>query len=277
MTEKPLLWEMEQACPLGLVERHIEGFPTLDASRMRIFRMLQDETAGHEEIERAVSCDPAISARVVKLANSPFYRHSDHHVGIAKAIRTIGLDMVKCIALSAAVIDAFRSQTEVMGMLWAHSYAVAVVAGSLGQTRNERDVLFTGGLLHDLGRMVLLSADAEGYPGLCKTSRLWPEPLQERERYGIDHCSAGGILAERWRFPPEVVQVIKAHHEPRERFSATIGLIDFIASAEEAGMDGGTPDYERFAPACAEHAYKELVNTVRNRYRSNSAVVDNLC
>ncbi len=150
---------MQQACLIKKIEQHIESIPTLESSRMRLFNVLQEEESSIEGIEQVISSDPALVAKVIKLANSSFYRHADRHVGIQQALRTIGLDMVKCIALSMAVMETFGTQTPSMKQLWRHSYAVAYISGLLGNSKAEKECLFTGGLLHDIGRMILICRD----------------------------------------------------------------------------------------------------------------------
>jgi HD-like signal output (HDOD) protein len=71
------------------IERQIECIPTLESSRMRLFNVLQGEGSSMENIEQVISSDPAMAAKVIKLANSSFYRHADRHVGIQQALRTL--------------------------------------------------------------------------------------------------------------------------------------------------------------------------------------------
>ncbi len=263
-------------CLTGVIERFVDGLPTLESSRMRIFRIVQEEGSGADEIVTAVSSDPAIAAKIVRLANSPFYRHADTHAGLTLAIRTIGLDMVKCIALSMAVMQLFKPGSEIMRMLWEHSYEVALVSGSLACTRHERELLFTGGLLHDLGRMVLTQAEPAAYRELYDSVGRWPAPAVEMERFQVDHCGAGGALSERWRFPPEVARIVRCHHAPTERYSALVGLTDYILGLEKPREEPGEDEILRFVEPHLYQGYKELVNTIRNRYRTNTAIVENL-
>jgi len=267
---------MEPVCLMEKIEHHVESIPTLEMSRMRIFHVLQDEETSIESIERVVSSDPAMTAKVLKLANSSFYRHADRHVGIQQALRTIGLDMVKCIALSMAVMETFGNEICLMKGLWKHSHAVAFVSGLLGVSKPEKECLFTGGLLHDLGRMVLLSKVSDEYVPLCDFSGYWPDPALERDIFGLDHCSIGAMVATRWHFPPDVIRIISSHHDPSDRLSALVGLTDQVIAQHERGFISEELEGEDLIRKCIGAEYKGLVNTIRERYRTNTAIFENL-
>lgn len=267
---------MEPVCLMEKIEHHLESIPTLESTRMRIFQVLQDEETSIESVEQVVSSDPAMAAKVIKLANSAFYRHADRHVGIQQALRTIGLDMVKCIALSMAVMESFGNETSSMKGLWRHSHAVALVSGLLGRTRPEKEGLFTGGLLHDLGRMVLVCRVPDEYLPLYDFSGYWPDPVLERDSFSMDHCAIGEMVARRWHFPPEVIQIIRHHHEPVNRITALVGLTDQVVAQHERGVLSGDFEREDLFLGHLGPEYKELVNTIRDRYRTNTAIVENM-
>ncbi len=187
---------------------------------MRLFQVLEDGNASMSDVEQIIASDPAMAAKVIKLANSSFYRHSRQSVGIHDAISMIGFDMVKCITLSIAVMDAFGSAEKAAADLWRHAYAVALVAFEFGRTRNEKEWLFTGGLLHDLGRMVLLAKRAETYLPLMENG--FPEPAREAEAFGLDHTQIGAEVARKWHFPEQVVDIILNHHAPKSRLTALV-------------------------------------------------------
>lgn len=258
------------------IENHIESIPTLESSRMRIFHVLQDEGTPIESIEQAISSDPAIAAKVIKLANSAFYRHADRHVGIQQALRTIGLDMVKCIALSMAVMETFGNEIYLMKTLWKHSYAVALVSGLLGVSKSEKECLFTGGLLHDLGRMVLVCRVPNEYIPVCDFSGYWPDPALERDIFALDHCAIGAMVATRWHFPPEIIRIISGHHEPSDRLTALVGLTDQVIGQHERGFISDEIECDDLIKKYIGPDYKNLVNTIRERYRTNTAVFENL-
>ncbi|HDP25180.1 MAG TPA: HDOD domain-containing protein [Deltaproteobacteria bacterium] len=258
------------------IEEHIDSIPTLESSRMRLFRVIQDQGANLEDVERIISTDPAIVAKVMKLANSSFYRHSSGPVGLQQSLLTIGLEMVKCIALSLAIIETFKSDAGLFKMLWRHSYAVALAGSSLVRSKQEREMLFTGGLLHDLGRMVLLCRMPQDYAPLYELENTWPDVGLEQEVLLTDHARIGGILARKWHFPEEIVHIIASHHLPKDRISALVCLTDLVVSRLERGFSPDVDEHAamifRFFPT----EYKDLVNAVIQRYNTTTAIVENL-
>ncbi|MGC9323991.1 MAG: HDOD domain-containing protein [Desulfomonilia bacterium] len=258
------------------VEQHIDSIPTLESSRMRLFRAIQDNGANLEHIEHIISCDPAIAAKVMKLANSSFYRHASGHVGMQQALLTIGLEMVKCIALSMAVIETFESDTDLFKTLWRHSHAVALTASSLGKTKGEREWLFTGGLLHDLGRMVFLCKMPKDYIPLYECEHSWPDIGLEQEVFLTDHARVGGILSRKWHFPPEIVDIIAYHHMPKDRTSALVCLTDLVITCLERGLSPDIQGHAAMLSRFLTSEYKDLVNAIGQRYNTNISIVENL-
>ncbi len=242
------------------IEKDIESIPTISANKTRLFSVLEDQNASIKDIEYIIASDPAMAAKVIKLANSSFYRHSKQSVGIHDAILTIGFDMVKCITLSISVMETFGSAAKVAEKLWHHSYAVALIAFEFGRTRNEKEWLFTGGLLHDLGRMVLISKVPDTYIPMIKEDGSWPDLNEEEETFSMDHTRIGTTVAEKWHFPPEVIAIIKNHHVPNDRLSALTYVISNTVYQEEKGIP-----YEEHSPAGLSKMIDADFEETRNR------------
>jgi len=260
---------------LGLLTQ-IDGIPTLEASKMRLFEILQDDEADTERLEGLISSDPAMAAKIIKLANSPFYRHAREPFGIHQAMLTVGIDMVKCLALTMAVMDTLHSESLYARALWAHSYATGLISLSLCRDRSEKDHLFTGALLHDLGRMVYLFKLPEIYIPLIEFDGSWPDISLERDALGSDHAAVGEAIACMWRFPEQVVEIIRDHHVPQGRLSALVSLVNRVVCMLERGENvHETPCDEQIRHHLGGD-YKDLVNTILQRYKLNSAIIENL-
>ncbi|HQP32219.1 MAG TPA: HDOD domain-containing protein, partial [Deltaproteobacteria bacterium] len=221
------------------LDKDWDDLPTLRSSKLRLFSILEDENADIRDVERIIESDPAMSAKMVRLANSAFYRHAKPSRTIHDAIVTIGFDMVRCIALSMSVMQTFNSKDTVAQSLWRHSSAVALTALGMGKTRDERGCLFSGGLLHDLGRVVLIWKEPTTYATLFK--HTWPDLEQERTVFETDHTRLGEEVAQRWHFPADVIDVIRHHHAPTSRPSAVVCLVDLIVHQEENGHQTAAP------------------------------------
>jgi len=267
---------MESRTAPFCIEGNIENIPTLESSKMRLFNILQDENTNAQQVERVLSSDPAMTAKIIKLANSPFYRHSQQTLGIHQSLLTIGLDMVKCIVLSMAVMESFGVNDEYAVQLWRHSYATALMALSLSVDSKEKECLFTGALLHDLGRMVLLFRVPDVYVPLIDSAGSWPDLDMEQDVFLTDHTIIGEAVARRWHFPQEIIGVIKNHHAPQDRVSALIFLINHVILQLERGMAPDISEHSHLLAKFFGKRYNDLVNAVVRRYKINTAIIENL-
>ena len=258
------------------LEKNIESIPTLESSKMRLFNILQDENTNVEQVEKVISTDPAMTAKIIKLANSPFYRHSQQPLGIHQSLLTIGLDMVKCIVLSMAVMKSFNSGSKRAVNLWKHSYAVALMMLSLGLEKQEKETLFTGALLHDLGRMVFLYKAPDAYIPLFDFEGNRPGIDLEQDIFQTDHTIIGEVVAKRWHFPDEIIKVIRNHHAPNDRASALIFLVNTVISELEKGQSPEINQYSLILTDFIGKRYKDLVNTIIHRYKTNTVIIENL-
>ena len=258
------------------VEKRFDTIPTLDATRMRLFEVLQSDEADIERVERVISTDPAVTAKVIKLANSPFYRHAQQHLGLHQSLLTIGLDMVKCISLSMTVMDRLKCETRYARDLWAHSYAAALIAISLGTNKAEKDRLFTGALLHDLGRMIFLFIAPEVYTALIDSEGCRPGEDLERQTFSISHTELGESVARKWNFPEEIVEIISSHHRPVSRDSALVCLINHVIRRCEMGVTEADRSCLGMVRPFLGDAYKDLVNTIIQRYKTNTVMIESL-
>ncbi|MGI6387095.1 MAG: HDOD domain-containing protein [Desulfomonilia bacterium] len=267
---------MENTKAQFCVEKRFETIPALDATRMRLFEVLQSDDVDIERVERIISTDPAVTAKVMKLANSPFYRHAQKHLGLHQSLLTIGLDMVKCISLSMTVMGTLKCETRYARDLWTHSYAAAVIAISLSASRAEKDRLFTGALLHDLGRMIFLFLAPEVYTALIDSERRCPGEELERQTFSLSHTQLGEMVARKWNFPGEIVEIISSHHRPVNHDSALICMINHVICRCGIEIPEADPRYLDIVRPFLGDALKDLVNTIVQRYKTNTAMIKSL-
>jgi len=258
------------------IERNIESIPTLETSKMRLFHILQNENTNVEQVEKVISSDPAMAAKIIRLANSPFYRHCQTPLGMHQSLLTIGLDMVKCIALSMAVMESFSSNSKRAINLWKHSYAVALMVLSMGLDKKEKETLFTGALLHDLGRMVFLYKAPGAYIPLFDLEGNMPDIDLEKDVFQTDHTIVGEAVAKKWHFPDDIIRVIRYHHAPNDRASAMIFLINTVISDLEKDRPCEIDQYSWLLNGFLGKNYKDLVNTIIHRYNTNTVIIENL-
>lgn len=203
------------------------SIPTLPQVVARIASLADDPEAGSEEIGAAVAEDAPITAKVLKIANSAFYGQNEAVLSTRQAATVLGTRVLKNIATQAAVIEHFDSLRAMAGFdldgLWRHSIATGQVCALLARRSRrqlglEPEEFNVVGLLHDVGKLVLLEALGTEYLDTLRTSELGGEPLSlcEQRALGFNHCEIGAMLATRWNLPLPVKQAIQYHHGPRE-------------------------------------------------------------
>ena len=183
----------------------------------RILHIIADDNSSLEELRKVISMDQSFSSRLLKVANSPYYRASNTVSDITDAITRIGFTTVQALVFAISLADLRRSQNKTDVLLWEHSLAVSVASSLLAR---DLGLTFAGeifiyGLLHDIGKVVInLSMKKE----FTEVARLVEErriPFFEAENLvlGFDHGDMGKYVAEQWRLPDNLVFVIANHHE----------------------------------------------------------------
>ena len=183
---------------------------------LKLLKLVSNDDVDFNAVARLLSSDPAFSAEVMALDNSPLYGTSVPATSLTRAIVVLGLDRTRALALTVAM-QAFIGNVQVTPELqncWRHSVASALVAEELAPLYAlSRDHGYTAGLMHDIGRLGLLKAYPKPY-GLLLADAYdsCPQVLEaERRVFQVDHCQSGFWLTRSWGFPEEL-QSIAAHH-----------------------------------------------------------------
>ncbi len=185
---------------------------TLPEVMIKVLETIEDERSSAQDVTALLERDHAISARVLRMANSAFYGLRHEVDSIHRAVVVIGFEAVRDLALATSVVDvlAKRRQTALdPDDFWMHSLGAAKAAHIICQGRIPADKLsgvFTAALLHDLGKSLLAVVLEEEYWGVVQTARSKGAQLRdvERERIDTDHAEVGAWIAEKWHFPPVI-------------------------------------------------------------------------
>lgn len=218
-----------------------------------------------DDISKIITEDQGLTARLLRLANSPMFGCYARVDSITKAVTIIGTQQLRDLALAASVMGVFKGVPEEllnMASFWRHSIACGIIARSLAVYRRESNVerLFVGGMLHDIGQVVLASARPGEMLELLEaqrdTDRYYLE--LEQERLGFDHAALGGGLLNKWKIPASIGEPVACHHNPgaAEKFhleAALIHLADIICQSMELGRGA-----EHCVPPLDERAWERL-------------------
>jgi putative nucleotidyltransferase with HDIG domain len=191
---------------------------------VRINQMLESPDSNLTEIANAVSQDPSFTLRLLRVANSSFYSFSATIDTVPKAVSVIGTSQVRNLALATAVAHAFSGMPNnlvSMENFWHHSLYCALIARGLArQARKcDADAVFTAGLLHDIGELVIFYRMPEQAKAVLQlvldSGDALPVYQAERQAIGFDHAQVGGELARQWHLPPLLEECIACHHDIR--------------------------------------------------------------
>jgi putative nucleotidyltransferase with HDIG domain len=218
----------------------IEKLPTLPETARHILNLTNDPLLSIGELQKVVERDPAISAKILSVANSAFFGAAVRTDMLSDAIMRIGTENVKNIAVGISVLTLFGEGriTPDYKRLFNHSVIVGLTARSLAKrfrTVIGADILIDG-LLHDLGYLVLNRYFPEIYQNILSAFRGSMSLLDaEKDIISYSHAEAGFWLAEQWKLPNTVLDTILYHHTPalaknNAKRVAIIHIADYIVS-----------------------------------------------
>jgi putative nucleotidyltransferase with HDIG domain len=221
--------------------QRLDEIPTLPGLFRKIVAVIEDDRASVKDLASIISDDQAVTAKVLKLANSAYYGCFKQVSTVEQAVTVVGFNEVKSASLSITVFGKFSKKIP-MGTLarfWVHSLASATAVNSMGGRGQELGVekIYVGALLHDIGKLVLHVVLGEDYLSLLNQAASESCPLLEMEKrvLGCHHAQVGEWLAQKWHFPQDLKEVIAFHHHPfrggllQPKTVATIYLANHLA------------------------------------------------
>lgn len=200
----------------------VEDLPALPDTVFKVLTLTNSPTVTPAALERAIVKDQALAATILKTANSAYYGLPRKVFTVSEAVIYVGIKTVRSIALTASTLDLFRQGNPraagVRKELWRQSVLAAVGGRTLAREVGSRDieVAFTGGLLKDIGKLVLLQHAQEEYLQVWEAMSHEPSASLDAEQkaLGTNHAEVGALVAEKWRLPDELVETVRCHHDP---------------------------------------------------------------
>ncbi|MBL9079709.1 MAG: HDOD domain-containing protein [Planctomycetes bacterium] len=201
------------------------NIPTIPTVLTEITNIFNSPDGSAKQAAAVIEKDPAIATRVLRLVNSSFYGLKNPVSNINLACSILGLKVIKNLVVQATVLQTFGSTPEIKGFdarwLWDHSFKTAVACRMLaerspvgaGMTKEDA---YTCGLIHDVGKLILIEGQADRFSDALRSSQQNKVPLAkaEGEVFGFNHAHVGGLLANRWKLPPIVQAAVMYHHSP---------------------------------------------------------------
>lgn len=275
----------EQEAIVSKAIGEINNIATLPEVTLQIIKLVEDPNSTAQDLNKLITNDPALGARILKVINSAFYGLAGQIASINRATVLLGLNAVKNIAIVASLAKLFRGGEICPGFnaraLWAHSVAVATAARQLAEKAEKAelgppDEAFLAGLIHDVGIMVeiqaLRSKFVEAFDQFDPESDVTLRQV-ELNILGATHEQFGAALCRQWNFPSSLVCVTGFHHRPLEltpqhrALTCLVYIADIVAARAKIGMSASVE---------TEKAIPEALEAVKLTPQTVEAVCDGL-
>jgi putative nucleotidyltransferase with HDIG domain len=239
-----------QVLRLQEIVRNAGDLPTFPATAMTAMQMTENSETGARELQSVISKDQALTARILKIVNSAMYCFEREISTLSHAITILGLDTVRSIIITAALQQIFQHgsaqpQDLTSKLFWEHSYGTAVAAKAIAARCNYPlpEEAFSCGLLHDMGKMVMLKNQRQLYQEILNQVYCGEATFieAELEAFGYTHAHLGALLATKWHFPERLVEGILYHHNFEEapsfqKLPAVVALANAMMVVLEVGF-----------------------------------------
>jgi HD-like signal output (HDOD) protein len=204
------------------IDEYIKSMPSLPTTVAKVLEVCNNPQTSPADLNHVISLDPVLVGRVLKLINSAYYGLGQQVTNLVRAIIMLGINTVKNLALSTAVLGNLSSKKDLQGLnmegFWRHSLCVGVSAKILAKIRGidikQTEEYFTAGLLHDIGKIPLNAVLSKDYMLTVSAADRERISLYKAEgaSLGIDHCMVGGMIVKAWRLEGAVGDAIINHH-----------------------------------------------------------------
>ena len=227
----------------------INDIPTLPASVLRVMQMIEDPFCSSSDLAKVIQSDPAMAAKVLKLANSSYYGFRQKISNIPQAVTLLGFATLKNTLLAAAVFDMFRISGTGFDLpaLWTHSVTTATAAKLLAKRARypQSEKAFTAALMHDIGKIILARFVPQGLAEIVETIQTENLAMYDAEKkvLGLSHPALGAWVLGRWGLPAPIVEAVEFHHHPTRSQNAfdlagMVYLANILAHRSGIGYSG---------------------------------------
>jgi len=265
------------------IESFIGEIPSLPVSAGKVLELCNNVNVSPSDLNKVISLDPVLTARMLKLINSAYYGLGSHVTSLVKAITMLGINTVKNLTLSTAVLGTLSKNKVLNGLnmegYWQHCLCVGVtsklLAAKQGVDPRYLQEYFTAGLLHDIGKIPLNAVLSNDYMHTIAEADKKHIDLfrEENESLKINHCTAGALIANAWKLDSPLADIISWHHIMDGYYGEFLHILynvivaDYFSIIYEAGFAGNRnpvkPDNEIWnATGLNENSFDELKEKV---------------
>ncbi|MBT8339481.1 MAG: HDOD domain-containing protein [Desulfatitalea sp.] len=229
----------------------IDAIPSLPAIVARVLEVTDNPESTADELLEVLVADPAYTAKILKLANSAFYSRVREIATVKQAVVVLGYEEIRNMVVATAVFNNFQKIKKVPGFdamgFWRHAFLTGLAARMLAVSlKKNTGQLFVAGLIHDIGKLVILMALPDEYAKILKmTGNRGLENLDaETHLLGVTHAETGMRLFSRWMYPDLLLRTTGSHHQPHlasqnRAAILVVHLADYLAHIAVETRGGG--------------------------------------
>jgi putative nucleotidyltransferase with HDIG domain len=242
--------------------------PPFPQVAIRVMQLANKENVQLHQLSELISSDPAFASEVLTVANSLLYAPRYPANSIHQAVAVMGINHLQgmCLTVGARVYMGNARALPVTQAIWRHSMASALIAEQLAKAGfMDKDLAYTSGVLHDIGRLALSTVRAKEYAELLETHAGPAASIlqAERDRFGMDHCEIGQRLISDWKLPRDLGAIVSLHHASRQE-NGTWNMLELINVSCRMADAVGFPAFQ----GCEVAPFAELLDQLPPRERS---------
>lgn len=250
------------------IREAIRSLPPLPAAVQQLLTLVREPEVDFQQIVKVIESDQTLTVRTLRAANSAFYGASRQIQTVRQATVLLGREAIVNLALSISVMNIESSLNGAWARhaeaFWRHSIATGTAARALAHAQRTCDPgeAFVAGLVHDIGKLVLLMHHGELYADVLQQAQGQPHHTYEKEHLGIHHAAVGEALCIHWNLPDEITEAVAAHHDPSRQAPGTLaGMVGYANDLVKMARIGGSGN--RYVELCPPA--RQLVRTMDAR------------
>ncbi len=207
-----------------------------ESSHQALLEALNAENGSIEKITKIVEQDVALTAKVLQLVNSSFFRRQRSIDSASEAVGYLGADIIRSLVLANQMFEMTKGLPDIAGFfpekLQQHCILTSTIARELIDDKEMSSIAFTAGLLHDIGKLIIAQEKPELIPALVGNSdgltNSWVNADSERDILGCTHAEVGGGFLNLWGLPTPIVEAVTFHDQPMCIFTREFDAIDIV-------------------------------------------------
>ena len=225
-----------------IINKYISNMPSLSTTISMVLKVCNSPDTTANDLNRVISLDPVLTGNVLKLINSAFYSLRDRVTSLTKAIIMLGMNTIKNLAISTAILGTLNKaksvKTSSVDAFWEHSICVGTAAKIIASIPElelkNKDEFFVAGLLHDIGKIPLISCFPEKYTLVEKAVNEEGVAIIRAENnfLNVNHSQIGKKVAVKWGIGGAIYETICYHHFPFTADVDNTQVVQIVALAD---------------------------------------------